>query len=239
MKDKEKTSAPPALKVAATDIVVFPDGFEKFKDGVRSAIQAICKNSVAAMASGYELGKQIVEYSETKAVKALVDGENKRNRDTHRGGAPLKYHCYVAGLLEAEKVIAKHWAEKCARAFLKDRESDFAMGKKLAMFQAKGGFSSLGEENPLQQECDEQFLQKCLPNPEGLFPPEPHQPGADDFDAQKESEHIAARLRTFFFDREGHARLRTKSQTNHMMNVVNMQLEVMGIDWEFIPKGGE
>ena len=227
MKDREKTSDPPALTVAAKDIVRLPEGFDAFKDGVRSAIRDVCKNSVAAMASGYELGKRIVEFSETKAVKALVDSENKRNRDAHRGGAPVKYHCYVAGLLEDEKVLSKKWGENCARAYLKDRDSKFQIGSRLAMLLAENKTS------------DDALLQKCLPSPEGLFPPEPHQPGADDFDAKKEAASIAARLRTFFYDREGHARLRTKSDKNRVMNAVNVQLELLGVDWEFIPKGGE
>jgi len=231
MKDNEKTSAPPALKVTVNEIVLLPDGFEQFKDNVRSAIRDVCKNSVAAMASGYELGKQIVEYSETKAVKARVDSENKRNRDAHRGGAPVKYHCYVASLLESEAILSKAWGERCARAFIHDRDTGFEMGKKLAMIQAKGGFSALSAENPL--------IQKCLPNPEGLFPPEPHQAGDETFDSKKEVEGIALRLRRFFFDQKGHARLRTKSDKNRVMNAVNVQLEILGVDWEFIPKGGE
>jgi len=114
------------------DLATLPAGFDALLKRIESHAVAIREQMFDASKHAYDLGKDLVEFSETEPVRQAVDAENKRRRTAGQGGRPLAYHCHVAGLLDGQVPFAKEWLERCARAFLKDRDAGFTLGKQLA-----------------------------------------------------------------------------------------------------------
>lgn len=125
------------------EIEKLPEGFEGLVDRLGRLSVHLAEAVVEGWKHSYELGKQIVEYSETPAVRELVDGRNDRRQKAGLGGRPVAYHCYVAGLLEGQIPVTKDHMEECARAYQKDRQSEFRLGKRLALALAKGGLAGI------------------------------------------------------------------------------------------------
>lgn len=124
-------------------------GYLEFEKRVRVLAEEILGGMVDVTKRAYELGEEVVRFSETEDVRAHIEGMNRDVKESGRGGAPRKAHCWVAEQIAGLSGLSAPWMQKCARAYLEDRESGFQMGKKLAMLKARGVFSK-SEENPLQ-----------------------------------------------------------------------------------------
>jgi hypothetical protein len=202
-----------------------PKGYENLveiaKDFARDSVFA----ALTSVERGYELGRHITEFAERKEVAAEVGRINKERQDQKKGGRPLAGHCYVAGMLEEDTGLSKAWLEKCARAFLKDKDSGFAIGKQLSMLISAGKSKLTNLNAPL--------IAGALPNPERLLPG-----GAEEDEERvtpkEEITKIAKPLVRFFYDDSGNPRARKNAELRMLAEQLNTLFEPFG--WMVAPK---
>lgn len=231
--------APAALPVAAPAVKMEilppnPQSFPAFAAMIQESVVDVAWHSVHALYKGYEIGKLMVEYAETPELRKIIECIRTERIEQKLGGRPLEGHCYVAGLLQEKIGLSKPWLEKCSRAFLKDRETNFSLGPKLAMWIAKGkaGFKAALNESPL--------LINSLPNPERLLPAPEGEDADPPMDPKELGREFAQKLFRFMYWKDGKGqtqpRLHTKAHLNAWFREANHQLEALGVPCQLIPK---
>ncbi|MCW8128948.1 MAG: hypothetical protein KIS92_01060 [Planctomycetota bacterium] len=222
-----KTATPPATPPVLEILppVKRPKGYENLVELVKDHAADVAFKALEAWERGYELGRSIVEFAERKDVASEVAKINKERKEAKKGGRPLSEHCFVAGMLEQDTGLSKAWLEKCARAFLRDRESGFALGKKLALTIAAG-----------RKGLDIAALNGPLPDPERLLPPADGE-GDGDGDGltpKEEAQRVVKPVQKFFFDKSGNPRLRKAAEVRAIADALNSLLDPHG--WAVAPK---
>lgn len=217
------TPAAPAPRMEVLPPVKRPKGWENLRELVKDHAEDAAFAALNAIERGYELGRHIVEFSERKEVSGEVGRLNRERQDAKQGGRPLAPHCYVAGMLEEDTGLSKSWLEKCARAFIKDRESKFELGKQLSMQVAKG-----------KKALNLSTLGNALPNPERLLPGG-EQEEAKPLTPKEEALRTIKPLKHFFYDPSGNPRARKAAEVRTLAEEINEMLEPYG--WAVLPKG--
>lgn len=129
--------------------VKFPDGFDQAVKTFQSAYHDMRWAMLQTCERAYALGKILVEFSATPSVMATVSEYNESQKKNGRGGTPAKAHCWVAKQFAEELNLRPETLERYARTFLKDQESGFILGPKLAKLMSDGRAGFLAAKEPI------------------------------------------------------------------------------------------
>ena len=207
-------------------------------DGLAESIGKLTAHGVslhvAAECHGYQIGRLIALFSERPEIAAQV-AELNAKRKSRKGGRPKEPHCHVAELLApgAEPLVKvrKDWLEKCARAYLRDRDAGFVFAKNVNKL-LEGGFLHSSAENPLAVPVD-----RLLPDADRVIPGGVKKSAGSDPDAlgpDKIAERIARAFEKHFI-RNGHIRIPGRHEQTAILTRLEGLLEKLG--WELKPIG--
>lgn len=115
-----------------------PAGFERALKSFQAAYHDMRWAALQTCERAYALGQILVEFSETAGVQSTVAEYNEGLKKAGRGGTPAKAHCWVAKQFAEEMSLKPETLERYARTFLKDKESGFVLGPKLAKLMSDG-----------------------------------------------------------------------------------------------------
>ena len=200
-----------------------PKKFAAFAAKVEQATVASILAGAQAVHTEWNRGELIVKYAESEEIRDLVERCNLARQKQKLGGRPLLPHCYVAALLAAKLDCEKAHFERCARVYIKDRETGFTVGKRMATLIARGEQLSLKDSQDLFANGERllpESVESCNGN-EKLTPTE--------FAAK-----LTRPMQRMLFDNAGKAMLRPRAEIRAVIERLEDIVEPFG--YEILPK---
>lgn len=207
-------------KAVQPEVIKTLKGFDELREAVSGYFVQLSETYKAALHHGVEIGRLIVEYSRTAQIKKLVDAKNAEKKAS--GGAPIKYHCYVANLLAQSGVARKDWLEKCARGYERAKQLNFTVKN----------VNKLANTGKISGQDDPEFpvpVNKILPSPERAFPPEKKdKPERTQEEIDAETVAKIGTLLEKYFSAEDKPRIRNKEDMRKLNTILCRYLEPAG-----------